>query len=113
MELGKLTREYQEAVAVCHVDSVTLEVLGLQDGEHVRVESLLGSIVVRVKLNRRAEPGIAFMPCGPYANAVLGSDTEETGMPDYKGIQCSLFPAKDEPILSPAELMERAMTGVD
>lgn len=111
MELGKLNRAYQDAVALCEVDSLTLEVLGLADGDHVRVESLLGSVVVRVKMNRRAEPGIAFMPCGPYANAVVGSDTEETGMPDYKGIQCSLFPAKGEPILTPSELIERVISG--
>jgi formylmethanofuran dehydrogenase subunit D len=111
MELGKLAREYQQAVAVCEVDSVTLDVLGLKDGENVRVESLRGSVVVRIKLSRRMEPGVAFIPCGPYANAVLGSDTEETGMPDYKGVTCRLFPAIQDRILSPAELVARAMSG--
>jgi formylmethanofuran dehydrogenase subunit D len=111
MELGKLSKEYQDAVAVCEVGSTVLDVLGVADGDHVRVESLLGSIIVRVKLDHQAGPGVAFMPCGPYANAIMGSDTEESGMPDFKGVQCTVFAAKSERILTPAQLLGRITEG--
>jgi formylmethanofuran dehydrogenase subunit D len=111
MELGKLSKEYQDAVAVCEVSSTVLEVLGIADGDSVRVESPLASVVVRAKLNRRAEPSVAFMPCGPYANMLTGSYTEESGMPEFKGIQCTIFAASSERILTPAQLLGRITEG--
>jgi formylmethanofuran dehydrogenase subunit D len=109
MELGKLGPEYLKEVSICEMDKVTLETLGLNEGEPVRVETIHGSIVVTSRLNRRAEPGVVFIPCGPYANAITGSDTEGTGMPNYKNIAARLFSAKSERILSVKEVLKLMM----
>ncbi len=111
MELGKLGPEYFKEVSICEMDKVTFEALGLNEGEPVRVETQHGSIVVTSRLNRRAEPGVVFIPCGPYANAITGSDTEGTGMPNYKSIAARLFAAKGERILSVKELLKLMMGG--
>ena len=111
MELGKLGPEYFKEVSICEMDKVTLEALGLNEGEPVRVETIHGSVVVTSKLDRRAEPGVVFIPCGPYANAITGTDTEGTGMPNYKSIAAQLFAAKSERILSVRELLNLMVEG--
>ncbi|MFX0054192.1 MAG: molybdopterin dinucleotide binding domain-containing protein [Promethearchaeota archaeon] len=111
MELGKLNQEYFEAVAICEVDKSTLEALGLEEGEPVKVKTATGSVVVACRVDRRAEPGIAFMPCGPWANAVLDSDTIESGMPRYKDIEAKLIAAKGAKIPSAEDLLKAIMEG--
>lgn len=111
MELGKLGPEYLKEVGICEMDKVTLEALGLDEGDPVRVETIHGNVVVTSKLDRRAEPGVVFIPCGPYANAITGADTESTGMPDYKNIAAQLFAAKGERILSVKELLTKIVEG--
>ncbi|TXT56112.1 MAG: hypothetical protein BAJATHORv1_30498 [Candidatus Thorarchaeota archaeon] len=106
MEVGKLSPEYFEAVAVCELDKTTFSVLDIEEGDPVRVETIEGSVIVRSKLDRRAEPGVAFIPCGPYANMIMNADTEMTGMPRFKEMEAIIFAAKDETILSIEELME-------
>ena len=109
MEIGKLSKEYFDAVAICEVDSTTIEVLGLEEGDSVKVETDFGSVIVMCTLDRRAEPGVAFMPCGPYANLIIASDTLESGMPGFKTVPAKLFPAKGEPVLSVEELLKEAI----
>ncbi len=111
MEIGKLTKDYFDAVAICEMDSSTLDVLGIEDGDPVKVETDVGSVIVFGKLDRRAEPGIAFMPCGPYVNAISDSDTLETGMPMFKAIQAKVFPAKGETVLSVEDLLKKILEG--
>ena len=111
MELGKLTKAYFDAVSLCEVDKTTLTVLGIEAGDPIVVETDVGRVVVRSKLDRRAEPGIAFMPCGPYANAITGSDTANSGMPDFKTISASLFPAKGQPVLTVEEILDAMVRG--
>lgn len=112
MELGKLGPEYLREVSICEMDKVTLEALGLKEGEPVRVETIHGSVIVKSRLDRRAEPGVVFIPCGPYANAITGSDTEGTGMPDFKSIEAQLYAAKGERILSVKEILTKMVEGV-
>ena len=111
MEIGKLTKDYFDAVSICEMDKTTLETLGLEEGDPVKVETDLASIIVYGKLDRRAEPGIVFIPAGPYANALTDSDTEQTGMPNFKGIPATLFPAKGEKVPSIKEVLAQMMEG--
>ncbi|MFW9768539.1 MAG: molybdopterin dinucleotide binding domain-containing protein [Candidatus Thorarchaeota archaeon] len=107
MEIGKLSSEYFEEVSVCEMDQVTFDALGIEAGDPVRVETIHGSVIVTSRLDRRAEPGVVFIPCGPYANAITGSDTEGTGMPDFKSIRAQIFPAKGKKVLSVKELLKK------
>jgi len=111
MELGKLGPEYLKEVGICEMDKVTLEALGIDEGDTVRVETIHGSVVVMSKIDRRADPGVVFIPCGPYANAVTGSDTEATGMPNFKGVSAQLFAAKGENVPDVKELLKQMVEG--
>ena len=111
MELGKLGPEYLKEVGICEMDKVTMEALGIGEGDPVRVETMHGSVVVTCKIDRRAEPGVVFIPCGPYANAVTSSDTEGTGMPAFKGVSAQLFAAKGEKVPTVEELLKQIVEG--
>lgn len=109
MELGKMSKDYFEEVAVCEMDSTTMEVLGIDEGDSVLVESDHGKVIVHCRHNRRAEPGVVFMPCGPYANMVTGTDTVETGMPNFKNIPVALYAAKEKQVLTIEELLKETL----
>jgi formylmethanofuran dehydrogenase subunit D len=111
MEIGKLSDDYFDEVSVCEMDKVTTDALGIEAGDPVRVETIYGSVIVSSRLDRRAEPGVVFIPCGPYANAITGSDTEGTGMPDFKSIGAQIFAAKGEKVLSVKELLKNMVEG--
>ncbi|MFW9974926.1 MAG: molybdopterin dinucleotide binding domain-containing protein [Candidatus Thorarchaeota archaeon] len=109
MELGKLGPEYLKEVSFCEMDNITLDALGLEEGDSVRIETLHGSVIVSCKLDRRAAPGIVFIPCGPFANAVIGPDTENSGMPDFKGVPAKLFAAKGQKVLDVESLLKQML----
>ncbi|MHA1943978.1 MAG: molybdopterin dinucleotide binding domain-containing protein [Candidatus Thorarchaeota archaeon] len=111
MEIGKLSSDYFKEVSVCEMDKATFEVLGIEEGDSVRVETIHGEVIVKSRLDRRAEPGVMFIPCGPYANAITGADTEGTGMPDYKSIEAQVFAAKGKSVLSVKELLAKMVEG--
>jgi formylmethanofuran dehydrogenase subunit D len=111
MEIGKLSKDYFDAVSICEMDKSTLETLGVEEGDSVVVETSNGKVVVSSKVDRKAEPGVIFIPCGPYANAVTGSDTLESGMPAYKAVPARLYSAKGQNVLSVEELLKKMMEG--
>ena len=104
MEKGKMTSDYENAVAVCELDSTAMESLGIKNGETVVVKSGIGEIAVKAKLNKQLHPGIAFIPCGPYFNFLLDSYTQHTGMPGFKSLTVSIDAAPGVKISTVEEL---------
>jgi len=104
MEKGKITQEYTDAVGICELDSTAMETLGLENGDVILVKSDIGKTFVKSKLNKQLHPGIAFIPCGPWFNELIGSDTMQTGMPSYKTIKVTISAAPQEKVLSSDDL---------
>ncbi|MBN2230226.1 MAG: molybdopterin dinucleotide-binding protein [Candidatus Thorarchaeota archaeon] len=111
LEQGKLSEAYQEAVGVCELDATSLRILGIESGAFVRIESEYGAVVVKAQFDKNAEPGIVFIPCGPYANAITGSDTAASGMPNFKGIQVEIYRAEEHEFLNIKQLLETPSGG--
>lgn len=111
MELGKMSKDYFDEVAVCEMDSTSLNVLEITEGDPVLIESAFGKVIVRSRLDKLAEPGVVFIPCGPYANMVTGSNTEESGMPNFKNIPVAVYSAKGEKVLTVEQLLKEAIGG--
>ena len=109
LEIGKTSGEYLKNVALIELSKKDAEELGLSEGDHVNVKTDYGSTVVKCRLSEKLDPGLAFMPYGPWANQVIGSETQGTGMPYYKGLQASISLAKDASVLSIEELANRLM----
>jgi formylmethanofuran dehydrogenase subunit D len=104
-ELGKGTQEYQETAAICYIDPADMTKLG-RYGTNVQVTSKYGSVTVKAKrFPFGTNPGLIFMPCGLWANAVCGDETYSMGMPLFKGFTVEVQAAPNKPILSLNELL--------
>jgi len=86
VHLGKQAQEYRDEISTLQMNLKDIEALGLQDGGQVKVASKYGSMVVKLK-KWDIPQGIIFIPYGEVSNALIGSDTQATGMPDSKGIK--------------------------
>lgn len=85
VHLGKEAQEYRDEISTLQMNLKDIEALGLQDGAQVRVTSNYGSMVATLK-KWDIPQGVLFIPYGEVSNALIGSDTQSTGMPDSKGI---------------------------
>ena len=65
--------------------------LGIEEGQAVQVRTSTGQVEVPVRTGQ-LPPGLLFMPMGPTANVLIGSDTECTGMPPSKGLMAEVEP---------------------
>ena len=82
--------------------------LGLKDGDKVKVTTKYGSVVIKgMKSRRIRSPNTIFIPYGPWANLLVTSDTEGTGMPLLKGVQADVKPT-DEKFLSLRDLLAQS-----
>jgi formylmethanofuran dehydrogenase subunit D len=107
-ELGKGSQEYFDSVAICFLDSSDIKKLGLKNGVNVQVTSPYGSVVVKAKkYPYGAMPGMIFMPCGLWANAICSDATDSIGMPTYRGFTVEVEPAPDKPVLTLDELLKQ------
>ena len=106
-EIGKTSEKYKQSVAICEIDPEDLEEFNIQLGTNVRVSTEFGSVIVRgVKSIQAPHRGIVFIPCGPWASAIMDSRTHGTGMPSMKGLQAEVEVAPDQEVLSVKELLK-------
>jgi formylmethanofuran dehydrogenase subunit D len=105
-EMGKGSQEYFDTAAVCFLDKADLAKLGIKRGASVQVTSRFGSVIVKaIEYPRGVQPGLAFIPCGLWANAVCGDTTFSMGMPLFKGFPVEVEPAPGKPVLTVDELL--------
>lgn len=103
---NKTSMDYQEATAYCELNSKDIGILGISPGSSVSVKTEFGDVVVKLKENSGNPDGMAFIPMGPWANAVVDPDTKGCGMPGFKGIPADIEPTGDK-ILLMKELIAR------
>ena len=102
---NKTSSDYLEATAYCELNSKDAGLLG-KPGSNVKVKSRHGEVVVKLKENNGNPDGIAFIPMGPWANAVIDPDTRGCGMPGFKGVPAEVE-ATDDKVLLMKELIAR------
>jgi len=107
LEIGKVSQEYFKSVSVIELNQEDMKSLGLQDDDHVELSNEHGSVIVRSRASDSLDPGIAFIPYGPWANQVISSYTGGTGMPLYKNVKVTLKPAKDKQVPTLNELVAK------
>lgn len=107
MEAGKDKPAYMEACGIIEIDPADFKRLGAWRNTNVRVTSAYGSVVVKaVEATQGPHPGIAFIPMGPWANAVVNPKTYSTGMPTFKGVPVTVEPAPNEKVLDAITLVQ-------
>ena len=105
---SKMSEEYFEEVARCDLNKADMEKLGVAAEESVKVKTSYGEVVVKAKEAAGTPEGIAFIPMGPWANALVSGDTHGAGMPSYKGIDAEIEKT-GEKVLPVKELMQTYM----
>jgi formylmethanofuran dehydrogenase subunit D len=106
-ELGKGTQEYFDTSAICYLDPQDMQRLNIKNGAAIQVTSKFGAVTVKAKhFPRGCHVGLAFIPCGLWANAVCGDDTYSMGMPLFKGFPVTVTAPSDQTILTVNELLE-------
>lgn len=100
----KLSEEYMQKVAVCFMNKKDMEALGINEMDVANVISSGGKVSVYVK-ESNIDAGIVFIPMGPWANAIIPTGTDSTGMPSFKGIGVRIERTTDK-VLNADELLE-------
>ncbi|MFB0544045.1 MAG: molybdopterin dinucleotide binding domain-containing protein [Candidatus Bathyarchaeia archaeon] len=109
IELGKSSDIYYRSVTTCEMNPEDMKKLGLGGGEHIRIMTDYGSVIVRaVEALEEVPPGVIFIPYGPWINLVVRTETHGTGMPSFKGIEVEVEAAKVDDVLRAEDLRERA-----
>jgi formylmethanofuran dehydrogenase subunit D len=106
-EMGKGSKEYFDSSALCFIDEADMKKLGIKSRSNVKVTSKYGSVIVKAAKNPYgSNPGLVFIPCGLWANAICGDETFGMGMPLFKGFKVEVEPAPNQVILTLDELLK-------
>ena len=106
-EMGKGSKEYFDSSSICVIDEADMKKLGIKSRSNVKVTSKYGSVIVKATKNPYgSNPGLVFIPCGLWANAICGDETFGMGMPLFKGFQVEVEPAPKQAILTLDELLK-------
>ena len=82
---GKDSEAYRRATALVEMSPEDMAHLEIEEGQIVRVRTVTGQVEVPVRAGT-LPPGLVFIPMGPVANVLIGTETESTGMPPFKGL---------------------------
>ncbi len=106
-EMGKGSKEYFDSSSICIIDEADMKKLGIKSRTNVKVTSKYGSVIVKATKNPYgSNPGLVFIPCGLWANAICGDETFGMGMPLYKGFTVEVEPAPNQVVLTLDELLK-------
>jgi formylmethanofuran dehydrogenase subunit D len=105
-EMGKGSKEYFDSSSICVIDEADMKKLGIKSRTNVKVTSKYGDVILKAAKNPYgSNPGLIFIPCGLWANAICGDETFGMGMPLFKGFMVDVEPAPTEPVLTLDELL--------
>jgi len=88
---GKDSEAYRSATALVEMNPEDMARLEIEEGQVVRVRTATGQVDVPVRTGE-LPPGLLFIPMGPAANSLIGTETESTGMPLFKGLMAEVKP---------------------
>jgi formylmethanofuran dehydrogenase subunit D len=107
-EQGKASKEYFESVATCLIDPADMKKLRIDENDKVLVSTKHGSVVVEARKSLSGpHAGIIFIPYGPWANVVVETETDSTGMPSFKGTPATVEPAPGKQVSGLEELLRK------
>lgn len=91
MHKGKRSEAYSRATALVEMNDGDMARLGIKEGQMVRLRNAVGQ--VEVTASKGSVPSrLVFIPMGPVANVLIGSETQGTGMPSFKGLTIEIEP---------------------
>lgn len=85
MHKGKESEAYRQAVSLVEMNAGDMARLGIGEGQVVRLCNANGQVEVPAHAGT-VPPKMVFVPMGLVVNALVGPETEGTGMPSFKGL---------------------------
>ncbi len=95
---AKTDKGYFEACSYCDLNPEDLKRLAISEGGCLKVTTEFGDVVLFAKSTEGNPEGLAFIPMGPWANAVLNPDTHGCGMPGFKGVPAQIEVTDEKPL---------------
>lgn len=95
LELGKRSQSYFDETAIVSIGEEDMDNLSLAENSPVKLSTEFGSVVVKCKKDD-LDRGRVFMPLGPWSNAIIGPDTEGSGLPRYKNLVIDVSKTSDD-----------------
>lgn len=86
MHVGKDSKEYVDEISTVRMNLKDFEDLELHEGDRIRLATEHGSTVLTCAKGDVPQ-GMVLIAWGRLINPIVGTDTQATGMPDYKGIE--------------------------
>ena len=112
MKKVKTSQKYYAAASINHLHEDDMKKAGIMANTNVRVTSKDGTIVVKaVRTREDLVPGLAHIPMGPWANAIVSAYTYSTGEPCFKGFPVDIEPAENEKVMGAVELIQTLCYG--
>ncbi len=99
----KMAPSYINEVSCCSLSEEDYRALGLADGANVLIKSPHGRAVLKARVDNGLPKGMVFIPMGPWANLLIGTETGGCGMPNFKGVEVEVTPT-DENVADIREL---------
>ncbi|MFW9909073.1 MAG: molybdopterin dinucleotide binding domain-containing protein [Candidatus Thorarchaeota archaeon] len=99
----KLSQGYMDVAARVALNKGDLQKLGLQDGKHVILKSKAGAVVVAAFGSEKVAEGLAVMPHGPWALALVAVPSDDSP-PVLHGVTIAATRTNDE-ITRPESLL--------
>lgn len=81
---GPNSSDYINATSFVEIGPEDMSRLGVKEDELVLIRSDSGQVKARVH-PAKLPSGLIFIPMGPTANSLVGTQTFGTGMPSFKG----------------------------
>lgn len=97
-EKGKSSDTYSQETSTLLMDPEDMKEMDLHLKDPVKIKTEESEVVLRANKSRDApHQGIVFLPYGPFANKLIGTNTDSQGMPDFKNIKAELEQTDEEP----------------
>jgi formylmethanofuran dehydrogenase subunit D len=100
---NKMSPDFFNAAAVCHLSEKDFKSMGLSEGMNVLLKNEFGQVVLTAKADGGLPEKMIFIPMGPWANVLVGKETGGCGTPHFKGLEVEVA-ATASPVLNIREL---------
>lgn len=94
MEKGKNTEEYFRACSVIEMNELDMLRMEIEEKTTVRVVSDCGEVIVTATIGKQElMPGMCHIRQGVWANQIVPTGTQSTGVPQFSGFKVTVTPA--------------------
>lgn len=84
---GEASSDYEQRSTLLRLSPEDMKVLGVKDGERVKLSNQIAELVVRVKTEKSCWQGVGFIPASPYVNRLTSYDPVKRRLPDFKRLE--------------------------